>query len=196
MEQTTSTVVQPTATFRIQVSPGLTVKASDGAGTEEAAAPGSGTQPSYTWNAFLNDKPVFDKALDLPLERLISRSGLETPPPPSYGRYGDPSATRALSEAIFSADKPKIFSTKKPVEMVGALRSFLDDHDGYVRVQLQIDGADSDIHDLPWEYLAVPWSDDRPLAADERTPFAAPDRPAAARVSPERRTSTACPGRL
>ena len=77
MEPTTSTVVQPTATFRIQVSPGPIAKASYRAATEESAAPASGTQPSYTWNAFLNDKPVFDKALDLPLERLISRSGLE-----------------------------------------------------------------------------------------------------------------------
>ena len=80
-------------------------------------------------------------------------------PPISYGRYGDPFAARALSEAIFK-------------ELGNSFRSFQDQNDGYVRVQLQIDGPDGDIHDLPWEYLTLPGRSDQPLAADERTPFA------------------------
>ncbi len=59
-----------------------------------------------------------------------------------------------------------------PVDIPSTLRSILEENDGYLRVQLRIGGADSEVHDLPWEYLALPWSDGGPLAADDRTPFA------------------------
>ena len=163
MEQTTSAVIQPAHTLRLQVSPGGT--------TAKTRDPAQGS--SYTWNAFLNDKPVFDKALDLPFARLPSRGRPPGPQPSTQGRYEDPSDARTLSELIFTPDVAiDASSPYVPVDIPSTLRSILEENDGYLRVQLRIGGADSEVHDLPWEYLALPWSDGGPLAADDRTPFA------------------------
>ncbi len=156
MNQPSSTVIQPTHTFRIQLSPDTAAEASYSTLTK--AGTGYASPSSYTLQASFDGEPLLRETTSLNLDRFAPTDTSKLPPI-SYGRYGDAFAARVLSEAIFK-------------ELGDLFRSFQDQNDGYVRVQLQIDGPDGDIHDLPWEYLTLPGGSDQPLAADERTPFA------------------------
>ncbi len=156
MEQPASTVVQPTRMFRIQLSPDTAAEASYSTLTK--AGTGYASPSSYALQEFFDGEPLLRETTSLNLDRLAPADTKQLSPI-SFGRYGDPFAARALSEAVFK-------------ELGDSFRSFQDQNDGYVRVQLQIDGPDGDIHDLPWEYLTLPWRSDQPLATDERTPFA------------------------
>ena len=117
MNQPSSTVIQPTHTFRIQLSPDTAAEASYSTLTK--ADTGYASPSSYTFQAFFDGEPLLRETTSLNLDRL-ARADAKQLSPISLGAMGTLLPRRA-SEAIFR-------------ELGELIQVVPDRNDGYVRV--------------------------------------------------------------